>query len=49
MGIAEKMWDALATVIRLIHLEATLQVLMQLSATKLPSPKSSTKQIGRKD
>ena len=74
MGIADKMWDALATVIRmndkvegmsktivaqqtkiedltgrLIHLEATLQVLMQLSGVKLPSPKSSTKQIGHKD
>ena len=74
MGIADKMWDALATVIRmndkiegmsktivaqqtkiedltgrLIHLEATLQVLMQLSGAKLTSPKSATKQIGHKD
>ena len=74
MGIADKMWDALATVIRmndkiegmsktiaaqqtkiedltgrLIHLEATLQVLMQLSGVKLTSPKSATKQMGHKD
>ena len=74
MGIADRMWDALATVIRmndkiegmsktiaaqqtkiedltgrLIHLEATLQVLMQLSGAKLTSPKSATKQIGHKD